>query len=101
GLAARGFEVVTFDFLYMEAGRRMPDRTPLLEECWRAVLARFGSAFIGGKSMGGRIGSHLAAAGDEGILGLVFLGYPLHPSKKPAERRDAHLPSIRQPMLFV
>jgi predicted alpha/beta-hydrolase family hydrolase len=101
GLAARGLEVVTFNFLYTEAGRRAPDRTPLLEACWRAVLGRFAPAFIGGKSMGGRIASHLAAAGDEGILGLVFLGYPLHPPDKPEKRRDEHLPRILQPMLFV
>jgi predicted alpha/beta-hydrolase family hydrolase len=102
GVAARGVEVVTFNFLYMEgAGRRPPDRAPLLEACWRAVLARFGPAFIGGRSMGGRIASHLAAAGDDGILGLVCVGYPLHPPDQPDKRRDAHLPPIRQPMLFV
>jgi predicted alpha/beta-hydrolase family hydrolase len=56
---------------------------------------------IGGKSMGGRIASHIAAQGCEGIAALVFLGYPLHPPGKPEQRRDAHLPDIEQPMLFV
>lgn len=57
--------------------------------------------FIGGKSMGGRISSHVAAQGIEGVSGLIFLGYPLHPPGRPEQRRDAHLPAVRQPMLFV
>jgi predicted alpha/beta-hydrolase family hydrolase len=57
--------------------------------------------FIGGKSMGGRIASQVAAQGVSGLAGLVFLGYPLHPPGKPGQRRDAHLRSIREPMLFV
>ena len=51
--------------------------------------------------MGGRIASHLAAAGLPGSSAAVFLGYPLHPPGAPEKRRDAHLPQIRQPMLFV
>jgi predicted alpha/beta-hydrolase family hydrolase len=51
--------------------------------------------------MGGRIASHVAAQGVEGIAGLVYLGYPLHPPGRPDQRRDKHLPSIAQPMLFV
>ena len=109
-LAARGLDVVTFDFLYAARGKKLPDRTDLLEACWRAAIAsvraRSGLAnsplFIGGKSMGGRIASHLAAAGDGlEVAGLVFLGYPLHPPAKPAARRDAHLPAVPFPMLFV
>ena len=58
--------------------------------------------FIGGKSMGGRIASHVAAQGQVGRLaGLVFFGYPLHPPGKPQQRRDAHLPSIAEPLLFI
>jgi uncharacterized protein len=101
GLAARGLEVVTFNFLYTEAGRKAPDRAPLLEACWRAVIEKLPGSFIGGKSMGGRIASQVAAAGVEGVQGLVFLGYPLHPPHRPEKRRDAHLPSITQRMLFV
>src|SRR6266702_2864919 len=58
--------------------------------------------FIGGKSMGGRIATQVAA-GDPGlpIAGLVLLGYPLHPPGRPAERRDKHLPAVGRPMLFV
>jgi predicted alpha/beta-hydrolase family hydrolase len=55
---------------------------------------------IGGKSMGGRMASHLAAAG-AAVDGLVFLGYPLHPAGRPDRLRDAHLPRIRVPMLFL
>ena len=51
--------------------------------------------------MGGRIASHIAAQGVVGVSGLVFLGYPLHPSGRPDQRRDAHLPNITAPMLFV
>lgn len=109
-LAARGLDVVTFDFLYAARGKKLPDRTDLLEACWRAAIAsvraRSGLAsaplFLGGKSMGGRIASHVAAAGDGlEVAGLVFLGYPLHPPAKPAARRDAHLPAVPFPMLFV
>src|SRR3954463_15447277 len=88
GLAALGVDVVTFNFPYTEAGRRIPDRAPILEACYRAVVAevrlRVESAarhlFIGGKSMGGRIATHIAAADpDLPVRGLVLLGYPLHP----------------------
>jgi predicted alpha/beta-hydrolase family hydrolase len=112
GLAARGIDVVTFNFPYMEARRRVPDRPPVLEDCYLAAIAhvraldRLASAplFIGGKSMGGRMASHVAAhhPGTAGPLsGLVFLGYPLHPPGRPDERRDAHLASVAAPMLFV
>jgi hypothetical protein len=107
GMAERGISTATFDFPYMAAGRSVPDRAPVLEAAWRDALAEARKAFgdlptiIGGKSMGGRIASHIAAQGSEGIDGLVFLGYPLHPPGKPDRRRDAHLPSIRQRMLFV
>jgi predicted alpha/beta-hydrolase family hydrolase len=108
-LRDRGILVVTFDFPYMAAGRKVPDKAPVLEQAWRAQIdaVRADGAraavklFIGGKSMGGRMASHVAAQGVAGISGLVFLGYPLHPPGKPQQRRDAHLPSIRQPMLFV
>ena len=95
-LAARGIDVVTFDFLYVAAGRRAPDRNDKLEACWRAALSLATAEwsgrvpFIGGKSMGGRIASHLAAAGDA-CAGLVCLGYPLHPPKQPEKLRNAHL----------
>lgn len=108
-LGSRGVRVVTFDFPYMKAGRKVPDKGPVLEAAWReqidlvrsdARLSRL-PLFIGGKSMGGRIASQVAAQGVAGLSGLVFLGYPLHPPGRPQQRRDAHLPSIREPMLFV
>jgi predicted alpha/beta-hydrolase family hydrolase len=51
--------------------------------------------------MGGRIASQVAAAGVDGVSGLIFFGYPLHPPGRPEQRRDAHLPAIRIPMLFI
>jgi uncharacterized protein len=107
-LAARGVDTVTFNFVYTEQGRRAPDRNDKLESCWRAVIAavRGGKGagrklIIGGKSMGGRIASQVAAAGEEGVAGLVFLGYPLHPPARPDKLRSEHLGRIRAPMLFV
>lgn len=108
-LTARGVAVATFDFPYMAAGRGVPDKPAVLEAHWRGVIdegrRRIELAglplFIGGKSMGGRIASQVAAAGVDGIAGLVYFGYPLHPPGRPEQRRDAHLPSIREPMLFI
>ena len=108
GLASRGLAAATFDFPYMAARRGAPDRAPVLEQAWRDAVERARlqltglPLFIGGKSMGGRIASHIASQGGIGeIGGLVFLGYPLHPPGRPEQRRDAHLPQIREPMLFV
>ena len=107
GLAARGVAAVRFNFPYTERGDRAPDRAPILEACYRAVLAAVradptlaGRLVIGGKSMGGRMASHLAAAG-EPVDGLLFLGYPLHPAGRPLQLRAAHLPRITAPMLFL
>lgn len=109
-LSALGLDVVTFNFLYTEQKRRLPDRGPVLEDCYRAVIAavRAGldsarhTLFIGGKSMGGRIATQVAAADAAlPVAGLVLLGYPLHPPGQPQTLRDAHLPSVRRPMLFV
>ena len=106
-LAERGIEAVTFNFLYTEHRRRIPDRNDRLEVCYRAVIDavrnRIGrnKLAIGGKSMGGRIASQVAAKTPLDLAGLVFLGYPLHPPGKPDQLRSKHLPSIRAPMLFV
>jgi len=165
GLAEHGFDVLTFNFQYMEQGRRAPDPKAKLEACYRAVIEtarkhkrlKGNRMVIGGKSMGGRIASQVAAdwtgltgltrlgndkqpskkvgsstgasdkrarkakGGDrsgnlnvyakgrrddivpqsEELAGLVFLGYPLHPPGKPEQLRDAHLPQVTVPMLFV
>ena len=106
-LSERGITVFTFDFPYMATGRKVPDRAPVLEASWREALeaaraeAQDLPIFIGGKSMGGRIATHIAAQGVEGVSGIVLLGYPLHPPGAPEKRRDAHLPDITQPVLFV
>ena len=110
-LAERGIGCLTFNFLYTERRRRIPDRNDTLELCYRKVIEAFhagqfgslgkGKLVIGGKSMGGRIASQVAAAGGADIAGLVFLGYPLHPPGQPEKLRDAHLPAIKAPMLFV
>ena len=169
GLAERGLDVLTFNFQYMEQGRRVPDPKAKLEACYPAVIEaarkhkklKGNRLVIGGKSMGGRIASQVAALDCGGlaplsnaaahsswesksrktmrkrsrsaiaqatipniaqadtrdiaqttasdtfkttsanIAGLVFLGYPLHPPGKPDQLRDAHLPQITVPMLFV
>jgi uncharacterized protein len=119
GLASRGLDVVTFDFAYRYRGRRVPDTASALEAAWLAVLSAVaeraggGAAlFAGGKSMGGRIASQVAArlGPEEGeahptrpaiaLRGLVFLGYPLHPPGKPVQR-TAHWPKVLVPALFV
>src|SRR6266478_2414724 len=109
GLAARGIDAVTFNFLYGEQSRRIPDPNDRLEACYRAVIAAVREQMmssgdrlaIGGKSMVGRIASQVAAAGIDDLASLVFLGYPLHPPGRPDRLRAAHLPDIKAPMLFV
>ena len=108
GLAALGIDVVTFNFPYMEQKRRVPDKAPVLEAHFRKVIdtAREGERrshrlFIGGKSMGGRMATHLAAQGDLDLSGVIALGYPLHPPGKPDQPRTAHLPAITAPVLII
>jgi predicted alpha/beta-hydrolase family hydrolase len=109
GMAARGFDVMTFNFIYKEKGRGAPDPKAKLEACYRAVIdaaikqrkLKDNKLVIGGKSMGGRIASQVAAEVSKGIDGLVFLGYPLHPPGRLDKMRDEHLPKIQAPMLFV
>lgn len=106
GLAAEGLRVCRFNFGYTEKGRRSPDAQPLLEQTYRDVVAFVrpligpGPLFLGGKSMGGRIASHIVAEG-EATAGLIFLGFPLHPPGRPERIRDGHLGAIAAPMLFV
>ena len=106
GAAAAGVTTARFNFLYSERGRKGPDPQPRLESTF-AALVRYvleehtpRSLFIGGKSMGGRIASHVAAD-QPAVKGLVFLGYPLHPPGRPERIRDAHLYELSTPMLFV
>lgn len=103
--AREGIAAARFNFLYSERSKKAPDRQPLLVACWRSVAdwlrKELGTPlFLGGKSMGGRMASYLAAEGYP-CAGLVFLGYPLHPPGKTERLRKDHLPSIAVPMLFV
>jgi len=107
-LAKNGFMSLKFNFPYMEARRKVPDRREILEETYRTIVekAQAGSpkprrVFIGGKSMGGRIASLIAASDRVDVDGLFFLGYPLHPPGKTEDLRDEHLYKIKKPMLFL
>jgi len=108
GLAREGYIAVKFNFPYTEARRRAPDPRPVLERCYRAVVDAIAAdralappwIAIGGKSLGGRIASYVAAGG-AAVRGLVFLGYPLHPAGRPDALRADHLPAVPVPMLFV
>ena len=102
GLEARGIEVVRFEFPYMKARRRVPDREPVLLQAWRDVVAEHGggaAVAIGGKSMGGRMASMVA---DElGVRALVCFGYPFHPPGQPEKLRTKHLAPLRTPTLII
>lgn len=103
-IAARGIGAVRFNFPYAEARRRTPDRQAVLETCYREVaehaMRSADRLLLGGRSMGGRIASHLVAEGFT-AAGLVFLSYPLHPPGQPDRLRDKHLYEISIPMLFL
>jgi predicted alpha/beta-hydrolase family hydrolase len=105
-MRARGMDVVRFNFLYKEKKSGRPDPMPLLESTVAAVVDRVRSELaprrliIGGRSMGGRAASMLASRGFDAD-GLLLLAYPLHPAGKPTQLRDAHLPSIRMPVLCI
>jgi len=95
--------VVAFDYPYMRAGRKAPDRLPVLIDAHRAVLTKVGArakgpVFLIGKSMGGRVGCHLAL--EETVAGVICLGYPLQ-SGATGAMRDEVLLALRTPILFV
>jgi uncharacterized protein len=105
-LRRHGFDVVRFNFLYREKGARAPDRMPKLQACFRAVVDEVRKELgkkkllIGGRSMGGRAASMLAAEGFP-CDGLLLLAYPLHPAGEPERLRAAHLPKIQVPVLCI
>jgi predicted alpha/beta-hydrolase family hydrolase len=116
GLSAQGLAVVTFNFPYMEKGRKTPDRAPVLEDAFRRVVtaaARHPQAagttrlFIGGKSMGGRIATHLGSAPDKWPdapppSGVIAFGYPLAPPRsRSTGDRVTHLKALTVPTLIV
>ncbi len=115
GLATRGITVVTFNFPYMEQRRRTPDRAPVLEDAFRRAVAgavghrhvKASKLFIGGKSMGGRIATHLGANPDQWPeapkpSGVIAFGYPLAPPRsKRTGDRVTHLTLLKVPTLIV
>jgi predicted alpha/beta-hydrolase family hydrolase len=107
GLAEKGYLTVKFNFPYMEARRKIPDKREVLEASYRQVIEavraskyRPNRIFVGGKSMGGRIASQVIASGVS-VEGLFFLGYPLHRPGQSETLRDEHLYRIEKPMLFI
>ena len=107
-LASRDIATLRYQFPYVEAGARRPDPPAVLEATVRAAVARARELapdlplVAGGKSMGGRMTSNAAARRPlEGVRGLVFLGFPLHPAKRPATARADHLAQVQVPMLFL
>jgi len=115
GLAERGVATTLFNFGYHARQKKVPDRMPKLQAeytCvaeevarWQAKSAKSktpdtSKVFLGGKSMGGRVSTYLAAEGFP-CAGLVLLGYPLHPPGKPEKMRRDHFPDIKVPALFV
>ena len=107
-LAAVGVATLRYQFPYMEERRRVPD-SPAVATAAVAGAARAARKagaglpiFAGGKSFGGRMSSQAAAAGLlEGVRGLVFFGFPLHPPNKPGTKRAEHLAKVPMPMLFL
>jgi predicted alpha/beta-hydrolase family hydrolase len=110
-LVARGFEVLRFRYPYMERAQREkkpipPDRAPLLEDAHAAALEELKRRcpgkrwLLAGKSLGGRMATHIAAKGAD-CAGLVLFGYPLHPPREPAKERSEHFAALAQPALFL
>jgi predicted alpha/beta-hydrolase family hydrolase len=105
-LQGRRINVVRFNFPYAVAGKKVPDPSEYLENSWRLVIDwatqnfDFKGLYIGGKSMGARI-STMIAADVAGLKGMVFLGYPLHPPGRFDQLRDEYLYALRVPMLFI
>lgn len=107
-LAEAGVSTLRFQFPYMEAGSKRPDRPVVAHAAIRAAVrkaAKLAPAlplFAGGKSFGGRITSQAQALESlPNVQGLVFLGFPLHPPEKPSVERAAHLSDTRIPLLFI
>ena len=108
GLAQRGIGTLRFQFPYMQRGSRRPDAPALAHATIRAAVQAASARvptlplFAGGKSFGGRMTSQAQAVEAlPGVRGLIFIGFPLHPPKKPSKERAAHLSKIEIPMLFL
>lgn len=108
GLAERSIATLRYQFPYMEQGSRRPDPPQLAQATVRAAVAQAAKSlagvplYAGGKSFGGRMTSQAQASQPlPGVLGLIFLGFPLHPAGKPSVERAQHLHDVRIPMLFL
>ena len=108
GLASRAMATFRFQFPYMEKKTRRPDPPPVAEACVRyaveeaARLCPGRPLFAGGKSFGGRMTSQAQSKEPlPDVRGIVFLGFPLHPSGKPSDARGAHLADVKVPMVFL
>jgi hypothetical protein len=108
GLAERGVATLRYQFPYMERGSKRPDPPPLAQATVRAAVAEAHTLrpklplFAGGKSFGGRMTSQAQAKAPlQGVRGLVFVGFPLHPAGKPSQERAKHLADVEVPMLFL
>ena len=108
GLCRHSIASLRFQFPYMEKGSKRPDPPAIAQAAVRAAVAEARRhcpdlpLIAGGKSFGGRMTSQAQAAAPlEGVRGLAFLGFPLHPSGKPSSDRAAHLAKVHIPMLFL
>jgi predicted alpha/beta-hydrolase family hydrolase len=108
GLADRNVATLRFQFPYMEAGSGRPDPPALCHATVRAAVAEAARLvpglplIAGGRSFGGRMTSQAQASSPlPGVRGIAFLGFPLHPAKRPSDERAAHLSQVTVPMLFL
>jgi uncharacterized protein len=108
GLNARGIAVLRYNFPYMERGSKRVDPPPVAHKAVRAAVAAARARvpklllFAGGRSFGGRMTSQAQAIAPlEGVRGLVFFAFPLHPAGAPSDARAAHLDDVKIPMLFL
>ena len=108
GLCRHSIASLRFQFPYMEKGSKRPDPPAIAQAAVRAAVVEARRRcpelplIAGGKSFGGRMTSQAQAAAPlEGVRGLAFLGFPLHPSGKPSSDRAAHLADVHIPMLFL
>jgi predicted alpha/beta-hydrolase family hydrolase len=104
GFEQRGVATLRFQFPYMEAGSKRPDRPPLAHATIRAAVEAAPNLplFAGGKSFGARMTSQAQSITPlPNVRGLLFFGFPLHPAGKPSTDRAKHLTEIRVPMLFL
>jgi predicted alpha/beta-hydrolase family hydrolase len=104
-MSERGIGTLRYQFPYMEAGSRRPDSPKVAEAAVRAAVAEAAKRKLpvvaGGKSFGGRMTSQAEAHGPMGVLGIAFIGFPLHPPGAPATTRADHLADVKVPMLFL